>query len=187
MKDVIRMSLFGAPIETVYLYVLIIAGLLTVLYIFFGDFLEGIGEIFPFINPVLILAFITFFSAAGYILESTTTLSSLFIIGLSLVISLILDTLLNIFILIPLSTAEESLSYTEESLIGRVGKIIIPIPDEGYGEVVIESKSGMISKPATQYTTKGIHEGTQVLVLEVKNGVLYVEPYEDELEVYESD
>jgi len=60
---------------------------------------------------------------------------------------------------------------------GRVGKAIISIPKEGFGEVVIESYSGMISKPAASFEDVPIPEGSEVLVIEVKNGVLYVMPY----------
>lgn len=174
------MTLFGTPIETIYLTLLIIAGSLTVLYLFFGDVLESIGEAVGFLNPVLILSFITFFSASGYVLEFITPFHSLLIIAISIILAMLLDTLLNVFILIPLSSAEESLSYTEESLKGRVGKIIIPIPENGFGEIVIESKFGVISKPVASMENETMAEGLQVLVLEVEKGVLYVVPYEDD-------
>lgn len=181
------MTLFGTPIETIYLTLLIIAGSLTVLYLFFGDILEGIGDALGFLHPVLILSFVTFFSASGYVLEFITPFHSLIIVAVSILLALALDTLLNIFILIPLSSAEESLSYTEESLKGRVGKIIIPIPVDGFGEIVIESKFGVISKPAVAYENEPIKEGMQVLVLEIEKGVLYVVPYENDLDALQTD
>ncbi|MBM7717083.1 membrane protein implicated in regulation of membrane protease activity [Bacillus thermophilus] len=172
------MTLFGMPIETVYLILLIVSGSLSILYLLFGDVLEGIGEVSPFLHPVLIFAFITFFSAGGYILETTTPLNSMLIVGIAAFAALLLDTLLNVFVLIPLSSAEQSLSYTEQSLEGRIGKTIIPIPKEGYGEVIIDSYSGSISKPSASFEeAAAIPEGTEVLVVEVKNGVLYVVPY----------
>ncbi|GER66732.1 NfeD family protein [Weizmannia acidilactici] len=173
------MEVFGVPIETAYLAVLITAGCLTVLYLLFNDLLGSIADAVNFIHPALILAFFTFFSAGGYILEKLTPLSHLLIITISIVIALILDTLLNVFVFVPLSTAEESLAYTEESLKGRVGKTILSIPKGGFGEVVIDSKTGTISKPAASVQDTQIEEGTQVLVIEVKNGVLYVVPYEN--------
>ncbi len=178
------MELFGATLENIYLFMLILAGILTILYLFLGDFLDGIGEISPFLNPALILAFITFFSASAYILEITTSLSTMLIAAISITIAFILDAVLNIFVFIPMASAEESLSYTEDSLKGRVGKIIISIPMDGFGEMIIKSKSGTISKPAASYDNETINEGQQVLVIEVKNGVLYVIPYEEELDTY---
>ncbi|RDW15927.1 NfeD family protein [Oceanobacillus chungangensis] len=179
------MVLFGTPIETIYLTTLIVAGILTILFLLFGDILEGIGEMLGIFNPVLILAFLTFTSASGYILESLTTLNSILILIISILTGLLLVTLLNIFILIPMSSAEESLSYTEESLKGRVGKVIIPIPENGFGEVVIDSKSGRISKPAACYENKIIQEGQQVLIINVEKGVLYVETYENNLDIHQ--
>ncbi|CAM3912853.1 hypothetical protein [Lederbergia lenta] len=172
------MTLFSMPIETIYLILLIVSGSLTILYLFFGDVLEGIAEATGFLNPVLILAFITFFSAGGYILEKITSLNSFIIIIIAALVSVLLDVLLNVFVLIPMASAEQSLSYTEKSLEGRVGKIIISIPENGYGEVVIESYSGMISKPAASFEDTPIDEGEEVLVIEVKSGVLYVIPYQ---------
>lgn len=180
------MSVFGYPIADIYFWMLIIAGALTILYLLFGDVLEAIGEVSVFLNPVIILAFIIFFSATGYILEWSTSISSWIISVISAVISLALTTVLHIFVLVPLASAEESLGYTEESLIGRVGKLIISIPENGFGEIFIQSKSGMISKPAASYEQKPIHEGQKVLVLENKKGVLYVVPYEDDLDAPEA-
>lgn len=172
------MTLFGTPIETIYLILLIISGSLTILYLFFGDVLEGLGEAAGFLNPILILAFITFFSAGGYILETVTSMNSFLIMGISALAALLLDTILNVFVLVPMSSAEQSLTYTEKSLEGRMGKVIISIPEEGFGEVVIESYSGMISKPAASLENTEIPEGTEILVIEVKDGVLHVMPYE---------
>ncbi|WP_067727713.1 hypothetical protein [Oceanobacillus damuensis] len=176
------MTIFGYPLESLYLIMLVVSGLLTVLYIFFGDILEGIGETVFFMNPAVILAFIVIFSASGYVLEYITSLPHITIIIISILIATILDTLLHVFVLTPMSSAEESLSYTEESLKGRVGKIIIPVPKDGFGEMVIENKSGMISKTAASYENKPLPEGQQVLVIEVKNGVLYVVSYENNLD-----
>lgn len=181
------MTLFSTPIETIYIILLIVAGSLTILYIFFGDVLGGIGESITFLNPALVLAFLTLFSATGYVLELVTSLSSILIIVISIFTAFILDTSLNIFVLVPMSSAEESLSYTEESLKGRVGKIIIPIPKNGFGEIIIDSKSGMISKPAASYENVAIAEGKQVLIIDVVKGVLYVDPYNDDLDAVNSD
>ncbi|RST58010.1 hypothetical protein D5F11_019680 [Siminovitchia terrae] len=171
------MTLFGMPIETIYLILLIVSGSLTILYLFFGDVLEGLGEATAFLSPILILAFITFFSAGGYILELLTSLNSFLIMGIAAITAFLLDIILNVFVLVPMSSAEQSLSYTEKSLEGRIGKVIISIPEKGFGEVVIESYSGMISKPAASFEDMEIPEGSEVLVIEVKDGVLHVMPY----------
>lgn len=176
------MELFGTSIQTIYLITLVVAGGLTLLYILFNDMLEGLAELIPIINPALILAFITFFSASGYIFERVTSLNSFLIIGISIIIALILDTLLNVFVLIPLSSAEESLVYSTKSLRGRIGTVIIPIPSDGFGEVLLKNNSGTISKSATSFKGAPIGEGEHVLVVNIEGGVLQVVPHESEKE-----
>ncbi|RLQ93097.1 NfeD family protein [Falsibacillus albus] len=178
------MTIFGTPIETVYLIILIISGSLTILYILFGDFLDGVLDTGGFINPTIILAFFTFMSAIGYVLEYASPLSNIVVLIISIICAAVLVTLLNVFVLIPLSNAEESLGYTEESLKGRIGRVILSIPADGYGEVFIESKSGMISKSARSFDDESIAEGTKVLIIEVKQGVVFVTPHEEIEELY---
>lgn len=173
------MELFGAPIQSVYLITLIVAGGLTLLYILFNDILEALAEALP-VSPALILAFITFFSASGYLFELVTSLNSYLIIAISIIIAFILDTLLNVFVLVPLSSAEESLAYTTKSLRGRVGKVIIPIPIDGYGEVLLKSNSGTVAKAAKSFKGDPIGEGESVLVVDVQSGVLHVVVHESQ-------
>lgn len=77
-----------------------------------------------------------------------------------------------------MSSAEESLVYSEDSLRGRVGVIIIPIPEKGYGEVLIESYSGRISKTAESLNGQAIANGEKVLVIEVKESRVIVTTHE---------
>jgi membrane protein implicated in regulation of membrane protease activity len=171
------MELFNLPLETIYLYGLIGAGLLTILYVFFADVVHFDGP--DYLNPVIILAFITIFSASGYLFEKLSSIQYLVIIGISVVLAIILVTILNVFVLIPLSNAEESLVYKESDLRGRIGIVITAIPSDGYGEVMIESISGRIAKPATSFDRVEIANGTNVLVVDIKDGVLQVSSHQD--------
>ncbi|WP_088049938.1 NfeD family protein [Virgibacillus dakarensis] len=174
------MEVLGYPLETVYLFGLIIGGGLVFIFILLSDVLEGMFEFLSssIFNPTLILAYVTILSAAGYILEISTSLHSLIIFIISLVLAFVLVVLLNVFVLIPLSSAEASLAYTEEDLIGRVGKVITSIPEEGYGEVVLSGKGGNIAKSAKSFEGQPIAVGTEVLVIDIKGGVVYVSVYE---------
>lgn len=170
------MEPFSIPLETIYLYGLIISGILTVLYVLFADVLhfQGAGDGLHFLNPVLIFAFVTILSACGYLLEKLSSIHYLAIMGIGAVTAFIVVTLLNVFVLVPLSSAEESLVYKESDLKGRIGKVITSIPADGFGEVMIDSTSGRIAKPATSFDKVAIPDGVDVLVVDVKNGVLQV-------------
>ena len=87
------------------------------------------------------------------------------ILIVSVAISIILSVLLYFFVLIPLSSAEVSMAYTDESLTGQVGKVIVPIPSDGFGEIVIETVNGVISKRATGYDNEEIDYDQEVLLL----------------------
>jgi membrane protein implicated in regulation of membrane protease activity len=180
-KVVMPMEVFNLPLETIYLYGLIGSGILTILYVFFADVVHFDGP--DFLNPVIIFAFVTIFSASGYLFEKLTLLHYLAILGVSAIIALFLVTILNVFILIPLSNAEESLVYKESDLRGRIGTVITAIPTDGYGEVMLESISGRIAKPATSFDRVQIDNGTNVLVVDIKDGVLQVSSHQ-EIEKY---
>ncbi|MEK4090424.1 NfeD family protein [Viridibacillus sp. FSL R5-0477] len=172
------MELFGIAIQQVYLYSLIIFAVCMVLFLFFGDVIDGVGEGIPFFNPAVILSFLTFFAAIGFILESLTSFSSIMIIAIATIISTVLSVLLYFFILLPLKSAEVSMAYTDESLAGQIGKVIVPIPVDGFGEVVIETINGLISKRAVGFDNEEIEYNQQVLIVEVKEGTVYVRAYE---------
>ena len=133
------MNIFYLPLETVYLYTLIISGSLTLLILFFKMCFTAYRKPFLFhFKPCIDSVFLTIFSASGYIGEIAAPLSSPVIALLSFVLSVLLVSLLHFFVLVPLSSAEESLAYRETDLKGRVGRVITSVPKDGYGEVIIE-------------------------------------------------
>lgn len=174
--------IFGYQIETIYLFTLIIVGCITLLYLFFSDMLDGVFEGIPFIDPAVILSFITIAAAGGFLLEKLTPLSSLYILILTCFISAVLSALIYFFLLVPLKAAEVSLAYTEDSLGGQVGKVIVPIPADGFGEVVIETVNGIISKRATGFDNEAIDYDEEVLIIEAKDGTVYVKKYDSPLQ-----
>ncbi|WP_026677615.1 NfeD family protein [Fictibacillus gelatini] len=174
------MRMFGYPLETIYLFTLIICGSLTFLYLLISDVVHGVFESIGVhvLNPTLVLSFLTFVSAGGYLLEKLTSVQSWLIVLISSAISLVLVTLLNVFVLIPIASAEESLNYSESDLKGRMGKVIISIPENGLGEVLIEGVSGRIAKPAISIDQSSIPQDTEILIVDMKNGVAHVMPHE---------
>ncbi|SDY33086.1 hypothetical protein SAMN05421736_101974 [Evansella caseinilytica] len=174
------MELFGYSLETIYLFGFIAGGILTLLYILFGDILEGVFDALSEgpINPTLVLSFITFFSSMAYILERFTSIDSIIVLVSSLVTAFILVTLLNVFVLIPLSRAEATLAFSEEDLKGRVGTVITSIPEDGFGEVMIQGKGGNIARSAVSFEDEAIPYGKTVLVIDVKEGVMHVSRHE---------
>ncbi|MBY0221082.1 hypothetical protein ABZ756_11780 [Mammaliicoccus sciuri] len=172
------MELFGIEVQQLYLYILIIAGIISLVYVLISDLADGVGELSPFLDPAVILAFITFTSATAYLLELMTSLNSGSILLIAAVVAIVLDFLLYFFVLVPLRSAEVSLAYTDQSLTGLVGKVIVPIPVDGYGEIIIETVNGNLAKRAAGYENEAIEYGKEVLLIEVENGTFFVKEYE---------
>lgn len=107
-------------------------------------------------------------------MEKYSTINSIIILSISAVIALIISSCLHLFVFIPLANAEESLVYSDESLKGRIGKVITTIPKDGYGEILIESISGNISKTAASFYNEEIGFGEETVVVEIKENVAYV-------------
>ena len=172
--------MFGYSLETIYLMILIIIGCCTVLYLFFADLADVSIDSVPFLDPALILSFITFTAAVGFFLERFFSLSSIINFIIALIVASIFSVLLYYFLLVPLRSAEVSLAYTDESLESQVGKVIVPIPLDGFGEIVIETVNGIISKRATSYHNVEIPYDTRVLIIEMREGTAFVAIYENE-------
>ncbi|SKB01712.1 hypothetical protein [Sporosarcina newyorkensis] len=172
------MELFGIEVQQLYLYILIIAGIISLVYVLISDLADGVGELSPFLDPAVILAFITFTSATAYLLELMTSLNSGSILLIAAVVAIVLDFLLYFFVLVPLRSAEVSLAYTDQSLTGLVGKVIVPIPVDGYGEIIIETVNGNLAKRAAGYENEAIEYGKEVLLIEEENGTFFVKEYE---------
>lgn len=171
--------MFGYSLEVIYLTILIVIGCCTVLYLFFADIADVSLDTMPIFDPAIILSFITFTAATGYIFERFLSLSSIINLAIALIIASIFTALLYFFLLVPLRSAEVSLAYTDASLESQVARVIVPIPLDGFGEIVIEGVNGIIAKRAASYHHVEIPYDTQVLIIEVREGTAFVAIYEN--------
>jgi hypothetical protein len=89
--------------------------------------------------------------------------------------------LFNLFILTPLQHTEESTAYSEEDLEGEYGEIILSIPAEGFGEIVVRLDSGTIAKTATSMDGKPISAGATAVIMKIENNIAYVSELTDPL------
>lgn len=166
------------PLSTFYLYAFGISALLTILYVLFGDALEAVFESLP-ISPTLIFSFITVFTGAGFILEFQTSLSSTVIAFISLLVAFILVTVLHIFILKPVSQAEQNTAYRMEDLIGQVGEVTVSIPVDGRGQVTFRSAFGVVAHVAKSIHNTEIKAKTNVQVVRVEGQTVWVDIPQD--------
>ena len=183
------MTVFGVDMVTFYLWGLIIFGCLTLFYILLGDVLDGIFDVVEIgpLNPSVVLSFFTIFSATGYILEKFLNVQSVMALVISSIFSFIAVTILYLFVFVPLKSAETSLGYSDDDLKGKVAKVIISIPEDGFGEVVLTIGGSTVSRSAQSYHNEAIAYDTEVLIIDVQKGVVSVTPYNDFIEKNKTD
>lgn len=87
--------------------------------------------------------------------------------------------------LVPLKNSEATISISEKDMEGRVATVIIPIPVRGMGEIQLKSVTGSLSRPAAFYVPQEVAapRGSEVLIIELKERVCYVIPYEGSLKI----
>lgn len=174
--------IFGHPPEVIYGIVLVVSAVLTVVYFFFSDALDGAFDVVdhPLFSPQLILSFFIVGSAVGLLAEMYTDWASGSIIWLSIGVALVAVLLLHFFVFLPLRSAEASLGYTDADLEGSLAKVIVSVPPDGFGEILISRKSGAVAKPAKSVNHEAIPSGEEVIVVQMENGVAMVakhDPY----------
>lgn len=167
----------GHSISTIYLYVLIGCTVVSFFLFMFGDIFDFDG----ILDPMLLVPWIAFTSLFGIIGEKLLPFNSVGILVISAIVSFIIVSLMNFYVLIPLRNAESSISSSEKEFEGRKATVITPIPLSGMGEIKISNVTGVVTRPAKFYE-KQIREaksGSEVLIIEIKDRVCYVVPYQE--------
>lgn len=166
--------------ETLYWSCLIGGALFAVIGVLFGDLLdgllEGVAELpgFDFLNTTIIASVITVFGGAGIMLSRYTGLDTAAHLLLSMLIGVLGGVLVFFAYIRPARNSEVSTGFSITELAGKTGEITIPVPEKGYGEVMIKLVSGNTVHTATSFEAKPILAGAQVVVVEVADGVLQV-------------
>ncbi|MGC6768672.1 NfeD family protein [Enterococcus sp. LJL128] len=171
----------GIPLQTIYLYVLIICAGLAVILLLIGDIFDFDGPV----DPMLIIPWLAFTSLFGYLGEYLTDWSHILIFAGGAAVSMVLVFLMNFYLFAPMRNAESTISISEKDMEGQVAVVITPIPISGMGEIQLQSVTGSMSRPAALYSPQEavIEKGAKVLIIEVTNRVCYVVPYENSIKI----
>lgn len=98
--------------------------------------------------------------------------------------------LIKIFVFIPFrKNSENSTTFSLKSLEGKEGEVMTTITQESMGEVLAFAGFTRINKSARIYDngkddTTEIKIGSKVLIIEVKENVLYVLPYDNAIKIH---
>lgn len=153
----------------------------------FGDILGDIfGGLFDslsmdhldFLQPMVLVGGLTIFGGSGIMFNQYTNLDPFMVAALSLMISVILSILIYFAYVKPMKNSENSTGFSQKDLVGKIGEVSVPIPAEGYGEVIIRIGAGNTNQIAATLDHDEIPMGSRIVVGEVKEGILFVFPYE---------
>lgn len=144
-----------------------------------GHAFHGIAEaIAPdgldFLHPMTVVGGITLFGGIGLML---TKYSSLGVVDAGLLSgagAVIVSILIFFLYVKPMKKTESSMGYSVKELVGKVGEVTIPIPEGGYGEVLVKMGAQHIYQLAASYDNVPIDRGADVVVVEEKDGTVYV-------------
>ncbi|MDL4841124.1 protease [Aquibacillus rhizosphaerae] len=147
--------------------------------LFLGDAIEGLldsifDSIGEFLNPLLLFGTLSVIGGSGVLITKYSELNNFIVLILSILIGVGAYILLYYFLVIPMSNAETSTSISINDLAGKVGDVITTIPAYGMGEVFIESTNGSRNEIAKSFDNVEIIQGTQIVVVQVKDQILYV-------------
>lgn len=148
-----------------------------------GSWIDGIFDAVSadFLKPVITASAVTSFGGAGILLSRYTGLSNAAVIVLALVIALALAVAVYFAYVKPAENSENSTGYSTVELPGKVGEVTVPIPSEGFGEVMVTMVAGNTIHIASSFDHREIPAGTRVVVVDTKDGTVQVsELYENQ-------
>lgn len=158
--------------------------LFTVVTVVLGDLIShGLDGLLDFLSvdyldPMVLAGGVTSFGGAGILLSKYTAWGALPIFAVSLLIAASLSTLTYFAYVKPIKNSENSTGYSMSDFVGKIGEVIVTIPPHGYGEVLIKAGAGNTNQIAASFEGEEIQTGTRVVVVEVKEGTLYVSRFE---------
>lgn len=160
--------------------------LLALVIVLFGDVLDGMldglldflslefGEV---LNPMILVGGVTVFGGAGILLTQYTSLQPIPVAICALLLAVFCSLLVYFLYVQPMKQAENSTAFSIKELAGKIGEIITSVPSHGYGEILIRVGAGMTNQIAASFDQEEIPSGARVVVIEVKDNVLYVSPF----------
>lgn len=159
-------------------------GLLFSLVTFFaGDApdLDGLLETggADFLNTTTIAAFVASFGGAGVLVVAYSSLAVLAGLAVSLCAAFLVSAAIQFLYVRPMQRAERSVAFSVKELVGRTARVTIPIPADGYGEVMLGVGGSNVCQIARSNDGTQIPTGTEVVVVESAPDSVSVVPFAD--------
>ncbi|TVX87043.1 NfeD family protein [Paenibacillus agilis] len=168
--------------EVLYWSLLILGIIYAAITLLFGDVWDAaIGEIIhiPFLQPAVLLGGLTSLGATGVLLTRYSNLLPWLIFVLSLCAAVVVSTIMYFFYIKSMEKSEHSIAFSLSDLIGSIAEVHTPIPAQGFGEIIIYSKTGATNQIAASFDGIEIPSNTKVVIIDVRDHTTYVSPMEE--------
>ncbi|ASA19980.1 protease [Paenibacillus donghaensis] len=170
--------------ETLYLGCLVLGVIFAVVSVVVGDLignaLDGMFDAvsFHFLNPTVLAGAVTVFGGAGILLTRYSALEAGPVAALSLLAAGFLGVLMYLGFVRPMDKSEMSSGFSMSELPGRIGEVMVPVPAQGYGEIMVRFGASNSLHTAASFDQELLPAGIKVVVVEVKEGVAMVSEFE---------
>jgi membrane-bound ClpP family serine protease len=156
----------------------------TLLAFFLGDVLEGVLDSLDaldgLLDPLSLVGGIAAFGGTGVILSTTADLSGGAAAALSALVGFGLALAMHFVYVRPMKRGENSTAFSMTEYPGKIGEVITTVPAHGYGEVLVRMGASNTFRQAASFDEVEIPRGMRVVVVEVREGDLYVAPFTEE-------
>ncbi|MFD0587949.1 protease [Paenibacillus sp. GCM10027627] len=169
--------------DTLFMACLIGGILYAVVSVIFGDWLsqalDGVLDFLSidgpaFLQPMTLVGGITVFGGAGLLMSKYSGLSGALVLLFAFLIAVVASIAVFFLYVKPMENSENSIAFSIRSLEGSLGEVIVPIPESGYGEVLVKVGAGFTNQIASSFDKRTIPAGARIVVVEVVDGVLQV-------------
>jgi membrane-bound ClpP family serine protease len=173
--------------ESIYWGCLIGGAIFAVVSLVLGDLIDGLldGAFempgLDFFKPVVLAGSITTFGGAGIMLTRYSSISAISALVLSLLIGIAAAMLVFFAYIKPMRNSDVSIAFSMKELSGKIGEITIPVPEKGFGEVMIRIAAGNTVHTASSFEHRPIAAGARVVVVDVIEGVLRVSEWDEDV------
>jgi membrane protein implicated in regulation of membrane protease activity len=132
----------------------------------------------PLFNVSSLLAFLTWFGAAGYVLLRFAVWPLPAAFGGAVAAGAAGAVLIAVFLQRVLA-GEQEMNPRDYRLEGTIARVTASIPAEGVGEIVFTKAGKRRSEGARSRTGQPIAHGTEVVIIEYVHGIAFVQSWDD--------
>ncbi|UOQ42932.1 protease [Halobacillus salinarum] len=150
-----------------------------------SDLFDGMFEFLSmdgpqYIQPMVVVGFITTLGGSGILLHDYTSLPQFLSLTAAILIGLIISILVYFLYVKPMNKAESSTGFSYDELKGKAAEVTIAIPAQGYGEIMLVVGGSNTTQIAQGIEKEAIPGGEKVVIVDVEDHTALVTKFNEE-------